>query len=93
VAVFTFVAFFHVRTQRHAVRTGTRVLGRVGRDLRRRETQILAASVWLGAELTGIRSCSGMEEKTRYFSHYLFLVLGKEIPGPLRRLSSTPYLN
>lgn len=89
--VFTFEAFFHVRTQPHVVRTGTGVLGRMGRDLRCRETQILTASIGLGAELAGIWSCSRMEEKTNYFSNYLFLVLGKEIP--VQEDSSTPYLN
>lgn len=89
--VFTFVAFFHVRTQPHIVRTGTRVLGGMGRDLRCRKTQVVTASVWLGAELTGIWSCSRMEEKTSHFSHYSFLALGKEISDPLKRLSHTPY--
>lgn len=91
--VFTFVAFFHVRTQPHIVRTGTGILGRMGRDLGCRKTQVLTASIWLGAELTGIWSCSRMEEKTSYFSGYFFLVLGKEVSGPLRRLSCTLSLN
>lgn len=33
-----------------------------------------------------------MEEKTSYFSNYLFLALGKEISDPLERPSPTPYL-
>lgn len=93
VIVFTFVAFFHVRTQPHIVRTGTSVLGGMGRDLRCRKTQVVTASVWLGAELTGIWSCSRMEEKTSYFSNYLFLALGKEIPDHLKRPFPTPCLN
>lgn len=78
VIVFTFVAFFHVWTQPHIVRTGTRVLGRMGRDLRCRKTQIFTASIWLGAELTGIGSYSKMEEKRNYFPNCSFIVLGKE---------------
>lgn len=84
--VFTFVAFLHVRTQPQVVRTGTGVLGRVGRDLGCRKTQVLAASIGLGAKLTGIWSCSRVEQKTQYFSNDLFLVLGKETAGCLRRL-------
>lgn len=67
VIVFTFVAFFHVRTQPHVVRTGARVLGGMGRDVRCRKTQIFAASIWLGAELTGVWSYSKTKEKTSYF--------------------------
>lgn len=93
VIVFTFVAFLHVWTQPHVVRTGTCVLGRMGRDLRCRKTQIFTASIWLGAELTGIWSYSKMEEKRNYFPNHSFFVLGKETSGPLRRLSSTPYPN
>lgn len=93
VIVFTFVAFFHVRTQPHIVRTGTRVLGGMGRDLRCRKTQVVTASIWLGAELTGIWSCSRMEEKRSYFSNNLFPALGKEISDPLKRPSPTPYFN
>lgn len=93
VMVFTFVAFFHVRTQPHIVRTGTCVLGGMGWDLRCRKTQIVTASVGLGAELTGIWSCSRMEEKTSYFSNNLFPALGKETSDPLKRPSLTPYLD
>lgn len=87
--VFTFVAFFHVRTQPHVVRTGTRVLGGMGRDVRCRKTQILTASIWLGAELTGVWSYSKTQEKTSYF----FFPLSKEPLSLLRRLVSTLYLD
>lgn len=89
VIVFTFVAFFHVRTQPHVVRTGTRVLRGMRGDVRCRKTQIFTASIWLGAELTGVWSYSKTEEKTSYF---FFFFPSKE-PLSLLRLTSTLYLD
>lgn len=44
----------HVLGQQHAVRAGTGELGRVGVDLRGRQTQVLAATVAKGGPLTPV---------------------------------------
>lgn len=44
----------HVLGQQHAIRAGTGELGRVGVDLRGRETQVLAATVAKGGPLTPV---------------------------------------
>ena len=54
--VFTFIAFFHVRTQPHSVRTSARVLWGMWRDLGCRKTQVFTASIWQRTEFTSIWS-------------------------------------
>lgn len=44
----------HVLGQQHAIRAGTGELGRVGIDLRGRETQVLAATIAEGGPLTPV---------------------------------------
>lgn len=50
----TYEAAPHVLGQHHAIRAGTGELGRVGVDLRGRETQVLAAAIGEGSSLTPV---------------------------------------